>query len=178
MEKQTMQETGALSAKAPEAVDALELLKSDHRSVEKLFDAFDQAGDSLEDKGALAKRVCEELTVHTIIEEEIVYPAADEALPADDEVDVNEAYVEHFLVKTLIEKFASLKPGDQGFDATFKVMSELVRHHVEEEENELFPKLRKAGLDLASLGESIAARKVELLQKLDGNGGRASRQTH
>ncbi|RZF26335.1 hemerythrin domain-containing protein [Paraburkholderia sp. UYCP14C] len=157
--------------------DALALLEADHRAVEKLFDAFGKSGgdgrDALETKAALAQRACEELTMHTIIEEELLYPAAQQALPDDDKLDVDEAYVEHFLVKMLIGKFETLKPGDKGFDATFKVMSELVRHHVEEEEGELFPALRRTGCDLAALGKKIAARKQTLQAKLDEAGSRA-----
>lgn len=158
----------------PNTNDALELLIADHRAVEKLFTAFEKAEeDDLEAKATLAQRACEELTIHTIIEEELLYPAASEALPESDVVDVEEAYVEHFLVKTLISKFETLKAGDKGFDATFKVMSEMVQHHVEEEENELFPELRKANLDVNALGEKIAKRKTELQSKLDQVGSHA-----
>lgn len=153
--------------------DALALLEADHRAVEKLFDAFEKAGDDdLDAKAALAQRACEELSMHTILEEELLYPAAREALKQDDEDDVDEAYVEHFLVKTLISKFETLKAGDQGFDATFKVMSELVKHHVEEEEEELFPELRRTSCDLEALGKKIAARKEALQSKLDSVGSR------
>jgi hemerythrin-like domain-containing protein len=85
---------------------------------------------------------------------------------------VDKAYVEHYLVKTLIEKFDSLRPGDDGFDATFKVMSELVKRHVEEEESELFPELRESGVDLVALGVKLAARKNELIKKLDAAGSK------
>ncbi|WP_245253634.1 hemerythrin domain-containing protein [Paraburkholderia sp. LEh10] len=173
MDNQANMEPAAGSAAVNAASDAIELLKSDHRSVEKLFDAFDKAGvDDLDARGTLAQRACEELTVHAIIEEEILYPAAHKALEKTNELDVDEAYVEHYLVKTLIEKFDSLKPGDQGFDATFSVMSELVRHHVEEEESELFPELRKSGVDLAALGQQIATRKAELMKKLEAAGSK------
>lgn len=159
------------SADAPATSDAIALLKADHRAVEKLFDAFEKTGDDdLEAKGTLARRACEELTVHAIIEEEILYPAAQKALEKQDELDVDEAYVEHYLVKTLIEKFDSFRPGDDGFDATFKVMSELVKHHVEEEESELFPELRESGIDLVALGVKLTARKNELVKKLDAVG--------
>ena len=77
------------------------------------------------------------------------------------------ACVEHYPVKTLIEKFDSLKPGDHDFDATFKVMTELVKHHVEEEESQLFPELRETGVDLVALGEKLSARKNELMKKLE-----------
>jgi hemerythrin superfamily protein len=154
------------------AGDAIAVLESDHRAVEKLFDAFERtAEDDLDAKGTLVRRACEELTIHAMIEEELLYPAAKKALPHDDSKDVDEAYVEHFLVKTLIEKFMTLKPGADGFDATFKVLTENVKHHVEEEEAELFPALRKSGLDLASLGDRIAKRKDELQEKLPADIG-------
>ena len=161
------------SASAEAQADAISLLKADHRAVEKLFEAFEKAEDGdLDAKGTLARRACEELTVHAIIEEELLYPAAHRALEKQDEIDVDEAYVEHYLVKTLIEKFDSLRPGDDGFDATFKVMSELVKHHVEEEESELFPELRESGVDLVALGVKLATRKNELTEKLEAAGSK------
>src|ERR1700712_503069 len=147
--------------------DALTLLEEEHRAVEKLFDAFERAADDdLERKATLVQRACELLTMHAIMEEEILYPAAREALGKDGKTDVNEAFVEHFLVKTLIEKFSTMKAGDEGFDATFKVLTESVNHHVEEEESELFPELRKAKLDLVSMGERIAKRHEALQNKI------------
>lgn len=104
--------------------------------------------------------------MHAIVEEGILYPAAKEALGEDDKDDVNEAYVEHFLVKTLIEKFTTLKAGDEGFDATFNVLTENVNQHVEEEGSELFPELRKTSLDLNKLGARIAARHEELQARI------------
>jgi hemerythrin superfamily protein len=104
--------------------------------------------------------------MHAIVEEEILYPAAKDALGKDDKDDVNEAYVEHFLVKTLIEKFTTMQAGDEGFDATFKVLTESVNHHVEEEESELFPELRKTKLDLKAMGEQIAKRHEALQNKI------------
>jgi hemerythrin-like domain-containing protein len=94
-------------------------------------------------------------------------------LPDSDKVDVEEAYVEHYLVKTLIARFEKLKAGDKGFDATFKVMSEMVGHHVEEEEQELFPELRQSKLNLGALGEKLAKRKAELQAKLDAAGSKS-----
>jgi hemerythrin superfamily protein len=147
--------------------DALTILEADHRAVDQLFDAFERAekGD-LERKNTLVQRACELLTIHSIVEEELLYPAARQALGSDDKLDVDEAYVEHYLVKTLIEKFTQLKAGDQGFDATFKVLKENVTHHVEEEESELFPEIRKAGIDLVALGKKIEARKEALQSRI------------
>lgn len=157
-----------------DAPDALVFLESEHRAVEKLFDAFKRAkDDDLDAKSTLVQRACEELSIHTILEEELLYPAAQRALPGSDKLDVEEAYIEHFLVKTLIAKFESMKAGDKGFDATFKVMSEMVGHHVEEEEEELFPELRKTKLDLHELGAKMVTRKAELQRKLDAVGSRS-----
>ncbi|ALL71635.1 Regulator of cell morphogenesis (plasmid) [Paraburkholderia caribensis MBA4] len=154
--------------------DALALLEAQHRAVERLFEAFKKAADDdLEAKATLAQRACEELSVHTMLEEELLYPAAQKALPDSDKIDVEEAYIEHFLVKTLIAKFETLKAGGKGFDATFKVMSEMVGHHVEEEEQDLFPELRKSGCNLRALGEKMATRQAELQRKLDAAGSRS-----
>jgi hemerythrin superfamily protein len=147
--------------------DALTMLEEEHRAVEKLFEAFERAEeDDLERKATLVQRACELLTMHAIVEEEILYPAAKDALGKDDKDDVNEAYVEHFLVKTLIDRFTTMKAGDEGFDATFKVLTESVNHHVEEEESELFPELRKTKLDLVAMGERIAKRREALQNKI------------
>lgn len=152
----TSQETSARQ-------DALAILEADHRAVEQLFDAFERAPkDDLERKATLVQRACELLTIHAIVEEELLYPAARGALDDEEKGDVDEAYVEHFLVKTLIDKFTEMKAGDDGFDATFKVLAENVGHHVEEEESTLFPELRKRGIDLMALGAKIAARKEAL----------------
>jgi hemerythrin superfamily protein len=166
--KQDKTETG------PGSQNALDFLQADHRSVEKLFDAFKKtADDDVEAKAVLAQRACEALSIHTMIEEELLYPAAQEALPDGDTIDVEEAYIEHFLVKTLIAKFETMKVGDKGFDATFKVMSEMVLRHVEEEENQLFPELRNSKCDLRALGDKLAQRKTELQSKLDAVGSRS-----
>jgi hemerythrin superfamily protein len=147
--------------------DALDLLEADHRAVEQLFDAFERADKSdLERKTTLVQRACELLSIHSIVEEELLYPAARDALGKDHKIDVDEAFVEHYLVKSLIEKFATMKAGDTGFDATVKVLKENVSHHVEEEESELFPEIRKAGIDLAALGKKIEARKEALQSKI------------
>ena len=161
------------------ALDAIEVLESDHREAKQLFDAFEKADRAdLKAKGALVRRACELLTVHTMIEEAILYPAAHKALSERDEIDVDEAYVEHYLAKTLIEKFDSLKPGDDGFDATFKVLSEMVRHHIDEEESSLFPELRESGVDLVRLGEALAAEKERLMSKLESADSKLAGDKH
>jgi hemerythrin superfamily protein len=172
----TTQDTNEPTAKAavePPAEDAFELLKADHQMVEGLFDAFEKTASSdLDAKGTLVQRACEALTVHAMLEEELFYPAANKALKGDQKIDVDEAYVEHYLVKMLITKFELLKPGDRGFDATFKVMSEMVRHHIEEEETTLFPELRKSGLDAIRLGKDLALRKAALTKALEEDGSK------
>ncbi|MCW3609135.1 hemerythrin domain-containing protein [Burkholderia cenocepacia] len=154
------------------APDAIALLESDHRAVEKLFTIFEKtANEDLDAKHALVRRACEELTVHAMIEEQFLYPAARDALSGGHQKDVDEAYVEHFLVKTLIEKFETLKAGIHGFDATFTVLMEIVRHHIKEEETELFPALRSSGLDLIGLGSKLAERKAQLDARLPKDAG-------
>jgi hemerythrin superfamily protein len=152
---------------ASQEANALDILEADHRAVEQLFDAFSRAPkDDLERRSTLVQRACELLTIHAMVEEELLYPAARQALGSDEKEGVDEAFVEHFLVKTLIEKFTQLKAGDEGFDATFKVLAESVNHHVKEEESELFPELRKTGLDLDALGRRIAARREALQNRI------------
>ncbi|GJH28905.1 hypothetical protein CBA19CS42_30335 [Caballeronia novacaledonica] len=159
--------------------DAIELLKDDHRAIEKLFEAFQKAkDDDLDAKSALVRRACEELTVHAMIEEQLLYPAAQKALHQRDRPDVEEAYVEHYLVKVLIDKFMTLKAGEAGFDATFKVMSEMVRHHIEEEETDFFPKLRESGTDLDALGKKLMQRKEELESKIPKDAGDNTERLH
>ena len=155
------------TAQTPRHRDALDMLEEDHRAIEQLFDAFDRAdaGD-LERKNTLVQRVCELLTIHSMIEEEMLYPAAQNMLGAQQRIDIDEAYVEHFLIKTLIERCASLKAGEDGFDGTVKVLKENAAHHIEEEESVLFPEVRKTSMDLVALGTKMAARKAALRERI------------
>jgi hemerythrin superfamily protein len=142
--------------------DAVELLTQDHKEVKKLFKAYeklvkDEAAGS--EKQELANQICMMLTVHTTIEEEIFYPAAREALPEQDLLD--EAVVEHASAKSLIEQIQSMSPKDDLYDAKVTVLGEYIDHHVKEEETELFPKVKKAKLDLEQLGEEMAERKMQ-----------------
>ena len=179
MPSTTQTKPGDDATRAERSPDAIRLLTGDHRAVQKLFDAFEKAKtDDLEAKGTLVRRACEELTVHTMLEEELLYPAAQKALSGDDRLDVEEAYVEHFLVKVLIDKFVTLKPGQTGFDATFKVLSEMVRHHIEEEESDLFPKLRRSGADLDALGADMMQRKEALEAKIPKDAGDLTTRLH
>jgi hemerythrin superfamily protein len=147
--------------------DALALLKEDHRAVEKLFKEFEGAkGDGRKQK--LAQRICLELTIHTMIEEEIFYPACDGKV--NDDL-LKEAYVEHDAAKVLVAEIeAGEGRDDDFFDAKVQVLSEEIEHHVQEEEKELFPKVRKADIDLDALGEQLAARKRELQKEFKASG--------
>lgn len=145
--------------------DAIALLKQDHRMVEALFDQFEDAEE--QEQSQLAERICNMLTVHAQIEEEIMYPAAKEAFEDDEEEDlVHEAAVEHGTAKDLIAKIEGMTPDDEAFEATVKVLSEYVKHHVKEEESELFPALKKTELDLKEMGERLAERKFALMEEM------------
>jgi hemerythrin superfamily protein len=141
-------------------LDAVKLLKADHREVEAWFEAFEKTDDDGE-KQELAAQICTALTVHAQIEEEIFYPAARNAIEDDDLLD--EAEVEHMSAKQLIAEIASMSVGEPLFDAKVKVLGEYVKHHVKEEENELFAECRDSDMDLKALGEEMAARKAELM---------------
>ena len=146
--------------------DAIALLKQDHRSVEALFSQFEEADD--DELSAIAERVCNMLTVHATIEEELLYPEAREVLSDDEEkVElVHEAAVEHGTAKDLIAKIEAMTPDDESFKATVKVLSEYIKHHVKEEENELFPLLKKSELDLKEIGAQLAERKHALMEEM------------
>jgi hemerythrin superfamily protein len=143
------------------SVDAIDLLKQDHDRVEKAFKAFEKMDrQDTAACGALIDGVCRDLTVHTTLEEEIFYPAVREAL--DDEDLMNEAAVEHETARMLVEQLENMGPDDPNYFATFTVLGEYVRHHVKEEQSEMFPAARKAGLDLTALGERMRARRDQL----------------
>jgi hemerythrin superfamily protein len=127
------------------------------RALEEFESAAGQARQSI------AERICKLLTVHSQLEEELLYPAAREALRAGDAHLVAEANVEHASVKDLIEQIQGLGTVDEQYEAKVTVLGEYVRHHVGEEERELFPKLERTSLDLESLGERLATRKRELM---------------
>ena len=144
------------------APTALDVLKQDHAQVSKLFKQFERFHKSEDGEGMrlCAQAVCKALAVHAQIEEEIFYPALREAAEADDALD--EADVEHSHIKELVGEIEGGGPGDDRFEARVKVLSEYVRHHVEEEESTIFTKARKSGCDLVALGEQLTARKEEL----------------
>ena len=157
------------SASAPR--DALALLRADHQTVQELFDKFEKTRSD-DRKTALAEQICNELKVHAQIEEEIFYPAAREAIREEDLID--EATVEHQSAKDLIAQIESGKPGEELYDAKVKVLGEYIKHHVKEEQNELFAQVRKTKLDLRELGERLQTRKQELMQGGGAGKGKAA----
>jgi hemerythrin superfamily protein len=141
--------------------DALSLLIKDHKDVKEMFEQFEGLSDrSKATKKKVADQICQALTVHTQLEEEIFYPAVREAVSDDDLMD--EALVEHASAKELIEQIQSMEADDDLYDAKVKVLSEQVEHHVREEEDEMFPKVRKTNLDVSALGEKMMSLKQQL----------------
>ncbi|HEY0629093.1 MAG TPA: hemerythrin domain-containing protein [Sphingomicrobium sp.] len=150
-------------------MDAVALLKQDHRTVEDLFAQFEKAGGDGR-KRKIAEQICLELSVHASIEEEIFYPACEGKV---DEELVKEAYVEHDGAKVLIAEILAGEPSDEFYDSKVKVLQEQIEHHVEEEEKRmegLFSQARKAGLDMDALGEQLAARKQQLTSEYEATG--------
>lgn len=142
--------------------DAISLLMEDHELVKHLFEQFDNLGErAMVSKKKLATEICTELTKHTMVEEEIFYPAVRGAGKEFEDM-IDEALVEHGSAKQLIADILALEAGDELFDAKVKVLSEQIEHHVQEEEGELFPKVRKTRLDLVALGQQMAERKGEI----------------
>jgi len=144
-----------------ESVSALELLEADHQEVDGFFDEYETLEDAGE-KERMALKICLALTVHTQIEEEIFYLAAREAIEKSELID--EAIVEHASAKQLIAEIEEMDTGDELYDAKVKVLGEQVRHHIEEEEDELFQEVKNSELDLEALGEKMAERKTALLK--------------
>lgn len=140
--------------------EATAMLRADHKLVSGLFEEFEKTKSAAKKK-KIVDQICMELTIHTQLEEEIFYPAFQSALK-DHEL-VPEANVEHQAVKDLIAQVQGVEPGGDEYDAKVKVMGEFVKHHVKEEQTEMFPKAKKSKLDLMALGEQMFARKQELL---------------
>jgi hemerythrin superfamily protein len=140
--------------------DAVALLRADHALVQDLFEQFEKAREDKRKK-TLAERICMELKIHTTIEEEIFYPAVREALPKEADL-LDEANVEHDSAKELISQIEGGGPGEDLWDAKVTVLGEYIKHHVKEEQTEMFPKARKTKLDLRALGEQLAQRKKQL----------------
>jgi hemerythrin superfamily protein len=145
-------------------MNAVKLLKQDHKLVSDLFEEFEEADEG--EKSSIAERICKLLTVHAQIEEELLYPQAREALDEEDAELVSEAAVEHATAKDLIAQIEQSGEGEELWEAKVKVLGEYIKHHVKEEEGELFPKLQKTDLDLDELGEQLAERKSELMSEM------------
>lgn len=146
--------------------DAITLLTDDHKKVQKMFNDYAKLAEkgSDDDKDELARTICAELTVHAQIEEEILYPAAGEVL---DEIElIEEAEVEHASAKELIAQIESMQVDEELFDAKVTVLGEYVNHHIKEEQDEMFPKLKKSDLDLDVLGVELQERKTELMAEM------------
>ena len=148
-------------------VNAIDLLKKDHDDVDALFKEYEllakRDGDA-DERRAISTRICGMLAVHAIIEEEIFYPAARKA-----DVEANlldEAQIEHGSAKELIAEIGAAKPSEPLYDARVKVLGEYIRHHVKEEENELFPACRKSDMDMLEIGARLQKRKTQLQRKL------------
>lgn len=152
--------------KSTTAPDAIALLKEDHSKVSAMFKQYDKLGDKANaTKLELARKICKELKVHTQIEEEIFYPATRAALPKEGDL-LDEAQVEHDGAKDLIRQLDAMKPEDDLFDAKVTVLGEYIKHHVKEEHEDMFPKVRKTKLDLRELGMRMAFRKQELAKQI------------
>lgn len=149
--------------------DAIALLKADHRTVEDLFEQFEATSAKAKQK-KLAEQICTELVIHTIIEEEIFYPALKGKI--DDDL-LNESYVEHDGAKLLIAQILAGSPGEDFYEAKVTVLSEEIEHHVHEEEmpkEGMFAQARATDVDLVALGEAMAARKEELKAEFEKTG--------
>lgn len=158
----TASRRAAAPRRTPRPKDAVAMLREDHKKVSALFEEFEKARSDRRKKEIVAS-ICLELTVHATLEEEIFYPAFKEALK-DREL-VPEAHVEHAAVKDLIAQVQDQQPGGEEYDAKVKVMGEFVKHHVKEEQTEMFPKAKKAArLDLVELGRRMQERKQQLMQ--------------
>ncbi len=144
-----------------ESVNALELLKEDHREVEQLFKSFEEA-DGRSRQG-IADEALKALEAHAKIEENLVYPAIREATGEEDLVD--EAVEEHHVVKLLMKELKKMKASAEGYKAKFTVMSELVKHHIEEEEKEMLPEAENADIDWEELGQEALRIKERMMSK-------------
>jgi hypothetical protein len=142
--------------------DAITLLKKDHDEVSRMFEEFESADEDR--KFELAAEICQALTVHATLEEEIFYPQAREAIDAEELM--LEAEIEHDTAKYLIERIQEGEVDEAQLSAMIKVLQEYVGHHIKEEQRKMFPRLKRAGLDLEAIGRELAQRKQELESEL------------
>ena len=145
--------------------EAIAMLIEDHQKVQKMFKTFERTEDQGQQE-QLATQICNELTVHTQIEEQVFYPAAREALGEEKADLMEEATVEHQVAKDLIEKIKQSRPHDEEYCALVTVLGEYVNHHIDEEQKELFPQLKKSQIDFEALGEEMHQKKQELMSEL------------
>jgi hemerythrin superfamily protein len=151
------------------AVDnAIAVLTADHDRVLELFDRFSRLKGNGPQKAHMVERICDELELHTRVEEELFYPSAREVIADADLMD--EAVVEHDSAKALIEQLRAMKPGDNRYDAIVTVLGEYVKHHVREEQDTMFPKVRASDLDLLALGRAIKTRKRQIKGETEAQG--------
>jgi hemerythrin superfamily protein len=143
---------------------ALELLEQDHREVEEWFNEYNELKGDDNRKGTLAEKICLALKVHAQIEEETFYPQARQATKDNDLID--EAAVEHATVKRLIGEIDGMEVGEELYDAKIRVLGEMVKHHIKEEEEELFPELVATKMDLDAVGKELAQRKEQLMAEM------------
>ncbi len=153
-----------MAGKAGLAIGVIEMLKEDHEKVKELFEEFESAGGS--EQSDIAATAIMELEVHADLEEKLIYPAIREQI--DEDETMNEAIEEHHLVHVLIKELKKLKPKDEVFQAKFKVLGELVKHHIEEEEGEILPKAQKSEIDWETLETAVMKRKETVVSKLTG----------
>jgi hemerythrin superfamily protein len=158
-------------ASGAQAQDAIAMLMADHKKVKKLFSDFDKLKEdgSDEDKSAIVEQICNELKIHTELEEEIFYPAVRKAIDDSDLMD--EALVEHAGAKDLIAQLEDASSDDDLYDAKVTVLGEQIDHHVKEEEGEMFPKAKKSKVDTEALGAAMLKRKMALMEKMGLNEG-------
>ena len=155
--------------KQAQSQDAIAMLKADHRKVEQLFESYESAKGDRKDR--IAKEICQELIVHSTIEEELFYPALQGKIEEEEMLD--EAHVEHDGAKVLIAELMDGSSKDEFYDAKVKVLSEQIKHHVREEEKRgdgIFAQARETDLDMDELGAQLMARKQELLQQISARG--------
>ena len=158
----------ANGGKSAKRQNALTFLKTDHVEVSALFSKYEKGKGKLDasEKEALATRICQMLTVHAQIEEEIFYPACREMVEDAEDL-IAEADVEHQSLKDLIAKIEAEEVGSEKYDAEVTVLGEYVKHHVKEEQGEIFPKVRESEMDLNALGEQLETRKQELMGQVE-----------
>lgn len=154
---------GANSAEMPDAEDILQVLHREHMKVDELFFQFAKSEDESEKK-SLVEQITLALSLHAKVEEEIVYPEVRDGEQENEDL-MDEAETEHHLVKFLIAELRHMNPSDEQYDAKVTVLCELVKHHVEEEEKEVFEKLKDSDADLNELGRKFLERKASLSQK-------------